>query len=420
MIQFINKSQLVPKTITRATLLFSLVCFLVFHLSCGSMNSGSLIKLSSQLDISGAKKKRLAKGVIEVDFEGQFIELDRLITLNNLEKISIKNLNFKIRKPSGYFQILNCERITLENINFDGSSCTQTRYALKITNSKNISIVDSKFQNFRLEVNTFEALVINNSANTLINNCEFRKIETKKVTRGVKFSDKSNLEPSLNSKIKFCRFENISPKQDADAIYIEMLDNSKRINLTIDSNYFRNVAKRFIKINASGVSIKNNIGDNYLDIPMYSFISFFGNHIEIQKNVFTSYNGNAFYGVDAGSLNIDKQNSIIISNNDIRNLITNTNKKSAGIRFASDTHEITINSNYLKGFYNSITTSFKKKNKISDLIFKDNELNCEKGIELFGASENIKIFNNKSNISRKNILIDWSNKSMNIKIDKEH
>ena len=366
------------------------VFFILFNMSCRTTHSERTVMLQ-QFDILKPKHVKSVGGRTVIDFNGEAVILDNFIVLNNIEKVTVKNLKLISTDARGYIHVKNSKGLIFENITFDGHQSSDNRFALKISNSSGIKIENCVFQNYNLKSIRFEALVINNCPETIISHCLFKNITTKSVTRGVKIADKEEFVGSQNSKIQFCKFENIGPHKNGDAIYIE----SQRpdLNISIKNNDFRNIAKRYIKVNASKVKITQNRGENNLEKDMYAFISLFGDDIFIKDNHFKTLNGNTYFGITSGNPWTEIQKNITIKNNSFVNRVPNYKMKSSSVRFSTDTKGIVITNNRLEGFYFSLSSHFKNKNKVSDIKFKQNEIQCREGVKFYGDTKNLRIEN---------------------------
>lgn len=197
---------------------------------------------------------------------------------------------------------------------------------------KNITIENVKFQNIKGDGRTYGiALPCFNSTDVLVNNCTIENVESidngeiadaKGWAKGIIVGFNGWLNEfipatvdvntyAVNTVIKNCKIRNIKSAEDGDGIYIEGITDKNRnpmmfdLSVMIDSNYFENCGKRFIKVLPSGgTTIKNNYGistkNTWQTERMHSFISVYAPNCVIENNEFHCRKNHCLYGIDIG------------------------------------------------------------------------------------------------------------------------
>jgi len=117
------------------------------------------------------------------------------------------------------------------------------------------------------------------------------------VARGIWISAYSQSTTSKEITIRGSHFSGVGPKDDGDCIVIQDPKDASLANLTIEGNTFDGCAKRAIKIQAPGVTVRNNriinpfdgnnpLKTNPVGLPqdMFSAISAYASHVTISDN----------------------------------------------------------------------------------------------------------------------------------------
>lgn len=345
-------------------------------------------------------KALLKSNFIKIDLEGKSIKLEEAIVFKNISNLEIKNGNIFLEgKELTGLTFINSKNIKISNVQFDFKKSGIG--FLRFNKCQEVLVEGCSFLNLGGGKNNVNALVYKGCTNLHIKENLFDAIVGKKVSRAIKQSDRiDNL--SNDCVIENNQINNIFPIADGDGIYIES-PNEKglkdQFHLAIIGNRFVNNAKRFIKINASNVFVKGNIGKSDLK-SMYSFISVFGNNIVIEENVFEAKNTYLAIGIGTNK-NIE---NITIKKN---RLTTKSKKvKTKGVSMHSNCKDIVIQDNYIIGFHFPVTTSFKNNNSLENITLENNYVvdNSACFLNLTGSHQNI--------IIKENTLESTTNTSM--------
>ncbi len=204
----------------------------------------------------------------------------------NLSDIIIKDgeLKFKSTSSGKYIlQLYNLNNVTFKKVIFDGNMDGQ--YWLYTYSNDEISFLKCKFKNLGNGSLSVWGNRIRSSNKIVFDNCVFDTINSSGISRALFFTDTST--PGKFNKIVKCHFNNINPSNDSDAIYAEASGIDRRIDLTIINNTFTDIAKRYIKLNADGVTVRGNKGyASALQTNMFACISAYGDDIIITNNQF--------------------------------------------------------------------------------------------------------------------------------------
>jgi len=322
----------------------------------------------------------------------------------------IANGKFILNEGNYLFYINGKSNIEFKNVKFDLNN--KGIYFIYIINSNNIIFDKCTFKNLGDGTQNVYGLRWQNSNNITISNCIFSNLNSSGVTRAIMQSDTANT-PSKHAKIINNYFEDIQPSSDGDAIYIETSGTDKNVDALILGNTFVNCAKRYIKLNASGVIVSNNFGlANNLSNSMYSFVSVYGSNVTISNNEFKCLNSNnSYYGIEIGGSNsID---NILISNNYLQS--DSSINGGIGIYITYDASHVVIKGNITKNYEYGIKDYYSVARDISNIKIDNNIfIGCSDHVINFnGNLSDVIISNNTStdNITSRYFSAFWGNVS---------
>ncbi len=314
-------------------------------------------------------------GQLIVDFKNRKITIDDCKDFSNLNNVCIQNLS--IQQDAGYFQFTNCSNLVLKNIRFAGGN-KPIRYTLRISKSSNVTILNCTFRDYISSLKIYECLVLTNSKGVDIRKCLFSGLSAKDIVRGIKITNSSE---NRDFRVSFNSFKNINSSNDADGIYV-FQDVRSRIDLTIERNHFQDIKKRFIKIDASGVTVFKNTGKSpSIETTMYSYVSIYGNNVKVVKNSFLTPRTSVYTGIEIGSRVRNKLSNIYIYKNEFKAINEPKDSLNSQIRVQCHIEGLSVTKNSSVGFYYAVALSKVADYKIGSFTFKDNKLDVNEIFE---------------------------------------
>ncbi len=313
-------------------------------------------------------------GQLILDFKNRKITIDDCKDFSNLNNVCIQNLS--IQQDAGYFQFTNCSNLKLKNIRFLGGK-KPIRYTLRISKSTNVTVLNCTFQDYKSSLKIYECLVLTNSKGVVIRKCLFSDLSAKDIVRGIKITNSSE---NRDFYVSGNSFENINSSNDADGIYV-FQDVRSPIELTIERNHFKDIKKRFIKIDASGVTVCKNTGKSPSIETMYSYVSIYGNNVKVVRNSFLTPRTRVYTGIEIGSRVRNKLSNIYIYKNEFKAMNAPKDSLNSQIRVQGNIEGLSVTKNSSVGFYYAVAMSKVADYKVGSFTFKDNKLDVNEIFE---------------------------------------
>lgn len=298
--------------------------------------------------------------------------LNSTLTISSKSNIKFKNGAFKNGVTTYMMQVASCSDVEFENVEFDGNS--QGMRLVYIYTSSNVSFTKCYFHDLGSSgTNNVAGIYWKTTDGVIIKKCRFIDIESASSSsaRGVYLADTGT--PSKFGKIIECHFENITPYNDGDGIYISATSSPYNVHMQIEGNTFKNVAKRYMKIDAEGVTITGNKGyaDNLSQTMLACISSFRGNNTILNNEFFFTGTTNTSNGVVVGSTLNPVVENIKIAFNIFKN--SSAPSSSIGIALNRSGNNIKIKNNTFDSFDYGIRDSYSTPPTISDLLIEDND-----------------------------------------------
>ncbi len=188
------------------------------------------------------------------------------------------------------------------------------------------------------------------------------------VARGIWISAYSQSTTSKEITIRGSHFSGVGPKDDGDCIVIQDPKDASLANLTIEGNTFDGCAKRAIKIQAPGVTVRNNriinpfdgnnpLKTNPVGLPqdMFSAISAYASHVTISDNTISGV-GTFYIGIDVSGSCAPTLDAVAIRGNRVRMGSKALQQDTSLIRSSGPVTNYTIAGNTLANAQHGIVT----------------------------------------------------------------
>lgn len=234
-----------------------------------------------------------------------------LLNKNNIHVLGYgATISNGVNRGLSTFKVMGAD-IVIEGLKFYGNDTSINQihigYTAKRVTIRNCEISNSKQQS----IDTIPAtgIMISDGAKDItIDTCWIHHVDASaatKIARGIWGTayDAGGNTRFTGVHIRNCLFEDITPVDDADGIQLQPSNSIATIDIDssiVDCKFYR-CAKRAIKVQASGVTVRGNFIElsAYSATPMHAGISVYGNDITISENkIIGEY---ALNGIDVGS-----------------------------------------------------------------------------------------------------------------------
>lgn len=305
----------------------------------------------------------------DIDLNGNEFKLSSAVNITSRIKYSIKNGTFKPDANIGtVLNISNCHSFEL-GVKIDGQSTKQS-FGVKASACSDLRIKESRVFDFGDSTSTnVRALFIEHSPYTFIEKCKFENItsSSSSSSRAIVIGDTTSI--SNGCVIRDSEIKNVTPVNDADGIFLYTLTGEK-LNCLIDNVHFYDCAKRFIKVQAGGVTIQNCVGVHDLVGDMSFCIDLqTGSGFKVVNNTFTSLSGR-FTSAVGMAVGVPIED-VRITGNEFYNTVNST--LDTAIEAFEGVEKLWIQNNFIKGFRRALEIS-EPAITYKDVFFENNVL----------------------------------------------
>lgn len=305
-----------------------------------------------------------------VDLQGQTFEV---ATLNLHSNLVLKNGHL-ISKSDVVLNADHLKNVRIENVEIDGSRTSRVGIYLNYVESAIIS--KCKIHNIYSSVSGAYAVQLKRCTSGTITGCEIFDVDAVPngkvgdvpgTSRGILVQACSNVEVEGN------HVYGIISSEDGDGIHCINETSSENSHITIKNNRVEDCSRRFIKIQARGVKILNNVlksdSDKYIT---KCGIAVYASDCEIKNNTIDSHTPMPIRIGESGQ----KVSTVSISKNTI---VHNGGSFRGAINMYTDVSGVIVKNNNITICDNS-AHAFYMEDNLQDIQIKRNHVNGGKGL----------------------------------------
>ncbi|GAA3401992.1 glycosyl hydrolase family 28-related protein [Paenibacillus hodogayensis] len=214
--------------------------------------------ISSALEVLDPKGGRIvfSKGTYQITGTVTFQGKNNIVLEGFGSVLSFQNVSLGL-------EIIGCTNFKMQGMELNGNY--NSNNLVRFSGCDQVFIEDVKVKNCRRDENVaIVPLVFVGTTNVLLEKCHVENIDSKvsKISRGVYFSSVLGGKTSRYITIRRCKFQNITPIDDGDAIHFLQQDNENgvvdgTVDAFIQDCHFIDCAKRGVKAQASGVTVQD-------------------------------------------------------------------------------------------------------------------------------------------------------------------
>lgn len=305
-----------------------------------------------------------------VDLKGQTYNVT---TINLHSNLVLKN-GCLISKSDVVLNADHQKNIRIENVEIDGSR--QSRVAIYMNYVTSAKIVGCKIHNLYSATGGTYAVQLKRYSSSTISKSEIFDVEAVPNGKGGDGPGSSRgivLQACSNVKVEGNHVYRIISSEDGDGIHCINETSSENSHITIKNNRVEDCSRRFIKIQARGVKILNNVlksdSDKYIT---KCGIAVFASDCEIKNNTIDSHTPMPIRIGESGQ----KVSNVLIPKNTI---VHNGGTFRGAINMYTDVSEVIVKNNNITLSDNS-AHAFYMEDNLRDIQLKRNHVNGGKGL----------------------------------------